>query len=587
MQNVRPMPARRSRRFDIWRGITSGRAGQVLPVAFFPLLREDRVSGKVAVQLRMEETLRPVRNAINVRLQAWLVPHVALERFNGSMETFNRSYAGELMPDGAAAPALFTDAVKTAAAVPVLTKLGIHVREGDKFNMDLIRSYNVLCNHRRQLATEELGPVPEDRLQLHRAFWLDRALDYVKPSFDQLLMQGGVEAALVGRAPVSGAGVPNAGYTWQPVTAGGIRTTEGTDTVAGNWSPHGADPQAGGSVRIKENPDNPGFPGVFAELANSTAYFTLADIQLAQQTQSFAKVRDAFKGRVSDDYLIDLLMAGIEIPPEDLRNPHLVGEARGVVGIQERYATDGASLDMSRSNGFLSLSCSISTPKVNTGGVVIVILEIVPESLFERREDPYIALTANSHELPQYDRDFLDPEKVVVMQNREVDVLHDAPSGLFGYAPLNHEWNRSFTRMGGRFIRRNSDQFVEDRQILWSCDIRNPALGEDFFLCPSDLPHSVFADTAADPFEITVLGRAAVDGLTVFGAPIEEDTNSYEEQMAVVDRDLITQGGFMLVDYDDTGNDGGSSGSSGSGAADGAGSGSDAPGDAPEKGKGK
>lgn len=276
-------------------------------------------------------------------------------------------------------------------------------------------------------------------------------------------------------------------------------------------------------------------------MASAGISVSLANIELAKQMTSFAKLREQFSG-LSDDHLIDLLMEGIRVPDEALRQPILLDRKSTVFTYAERHATDGASLDQSVTTGRAVLDMSIRTPPMNSGGVILVTVEIVPEPLFERLQDRFLAATAPS-DLPNFLRDFLDPEKVDVVPNAYVDVLHDTPTATFGYAPLNHAWNRSLVRIGGRYYRPDPSTFVEDRQRFWSVEKENPALTTDFYLVDASLPHTVFADTLADPFEILTVGRLDIVGNTVFGKRLEEDDGHYSAIVADVDTSRVVQGG--------------------------------------------
>lgn len=89
-----PIQTEKSVRGDEIRALTSCRAGRVVPVAYIPLLREDRVSkGSIRLSLKMAETIHPLMNAVNVTAYAHFVPFFAFERFTG-MDAFNRSYQG-------------------------------------------------------------------------------------------------------------------------------------------------------------------------------------------------------------------------------------------------------------------------------------------------------------------------------------------------------------------------------------------------------------------------------------------------------------------------------------------------------------
>lgn len=534
--NTRPLPLRRRLRREEWRGKTSGRAGVVLPLAYFALLREEAISGNISVQVVTTEAVRPVANPINMRVQVWLVPHSALERFNGSMETFNRSFMGQKMPDGTVAPTLFSQRVMSAPD-PVLQKLGLHVKNGVSYNFDLTRSYNVLCNWRKTSTSELLATVAEDSLGLSRSFWLNENYDYIKPSFDAAAMEGEVALNLNGAARVSGLGIET-GYG--TVGTHTVRDSIGQRIVTSWLSALGAGATAGEAlVSVEQDPDKPGYPLVQAELANVGATISLANIDMARKLTAFAALRDRYAG-VKDDYLVDLMMMGVNIPEADLENPILLGEVMTQVGLNERWATDGNSLDVSVSNGFGAVNLRISTPPINTGGVVMVIAEVMPEPLYERVKDAYLFQPA-AGDLPDYRTDEFDPQKVAVVKNEFMDVLHNNPTGIFGYAPLNYQWQRNQARVGGKFMRRQDDRFVEDRQTLWTVDIKNPQLGNDFYLAPNNLPHTVFADQTVDPFEFTVYAPMTVSTHTVFGPVFDENFGSYEAVMEDVDTSRIQQ----------------------------------------------
>lgn len=69
------------------RAITSLPAGKSVPIFASGLLREDAVrSGRLRFQFEMMETAEIIMNPINVRVMAYFVPMLALDRFQGSMD---------------------------------------------------------------------------------------------------------------------------------------------------------------------------------------------------------------------------------------------------------------------------------------------------------------------------------------------------------------------------------------------------------------------------------------------------------------------------------------------------------------------
>lgn len=546
--STRPLSLPRSRRADIWRGVTSARAGEITPIAYFPLLREDSIRGSLAVQVKMDEAVQPILNPIRVTVQAHLIPKSALARFDGSMEVLNRSYMGQTLPGGAAAPAWHVPdpIVGSLAATPdkghaIFDKLGVHYKASQLINSDLLESYWTMVNWRRAALSKALPQEATNSNKLAAAFWDNDRFRHIKASFDAAMMEGAVELTLSGRMPVMGIGASNP-VRQPPVSGLSYTDSEGQPgTLRGSEVQESATASAPGFNRLFFGIGTAGNPGIYADMAAASGLMSLANLEMAKKTQAWAKLRERYQG-IPDEYLIDLLMQGIRVPPEDFREPVLIGMASTIIGQNERYATDYENLDKSYTNGMARLSMTINTPAVDPGGIVLVTAQIVPEQLYERVLDMGILMNVGGSAdwLPNAMQDALDPQKVQVVDNVYADVLHSDPTGVFGYAPLNHGWQRNLSRVGGRFKRPVPDAFVEDRQRVWSVEKVDPSLSDDFYLCPQPFPHTVFADTTADPFEITVVAPMTVSGLTVFGAGFEEDGDHYEKIMADIDQGRVS-----------------------------------------------
>lgn len=528
--SVDPIPTVRSRRPDIWRGLTSCNPGVFNPIAFIPLLREDRLRGRVTVQVMSEETVKVIVNPVRVRAEAYLVPKTVLERFQGSMEALNRAYMGEPAPSGfGTTPKWFIDGGALPAGDSgheIYDILGLHWQDGDKFNTDLLESYNQVWNWNAKARSQGITLAALNNSTILPAFWDAWRFDWVKPSFDAAQMEGTIPIRVDGDAipKVIGYNPHVAGST--PGLATGAALTVKAETEAGYQNKPLSVTDADGTVAY-----------LGLEAPGAGASISLANIALAQKTRAFAMMRDRYK-TVPDEYLIDLLMRGIEIPEADLRQPWLIASAEGIIGQTERWATDGASLDTSVANGSVQISFPINTPQVNTGGMVLICVSIVPEQLFERVADPaMLYATGDKSDVytPDYLADYLDPQKVETVPNYYVDVRHSDPAGIFGYAPLNYSWRRNYARVGGKYKRPVPDAFVEDRQRIWSIEKDSPELSSDWYLCPSPFPKSVFADTNADPYEVICVVQGEIVGNTVFGPRFDEDYGSWDAVIAQVD----------------------------------------------------
>jgi hypothetical protein len=543
-----PIAVQRSTRRDRGRVLTSADAGKILPLKYIPMLREDAVKrGRVRVNLEMMETAELLMNGIMVNVMAHYVPMLAFERFNGSMEELNRSYKGETGIGGSVVPyfeqgkfyrrdtqTVFNGAYLNLQNIDTtdygtgdwdldartfLQTMGIHT-QSSSYNTTLVEAYNAIVNHRRKARSASLPLRNAYDHSLAEAFWsLDN--NHIVPDFDQKLIDG--EVALNGltfQAPIK---APN----WIDTGAGGSASANSTPGANSAPAADSTDITDEGAVYL--------FETIYAELTQGgNATMSLADIEQAKKTAAFAKLRSMYDG-VDDEHIIDLLMEGIRVPEETMKQPILLAKQQTMIGYNQRYATDAANLDTSVTNGYASVDLNIRTPQMNTGGVILITAEIVPEQMWERKKD-YFLYETDPDNLPNYLRDVLDPEQVSVVKNDHLDVNHSTPDGTFGYAPLNHEWMRDMVNVGGKYYRPANDAFDEDRAKIWTVETTDPTLSADFYLVDS-LHKKVFKDQVADAFEITCISDLEITGNTVFGERLLEAdaTSDYQAITDLVD----------------------------------------------------
>lgn len=544
---VSPVNVEKSLREDLPIAYTTCRAGKIVPLYVAPLLREDRVTrSSIRVNVKSEETVHPLMNPVRLAVYAHFVPFFAFDRFAVGMDAFNRSYQGEPEVHNGT-PIQFFNTIAYDKAAEFWKTLGIHEAQGATINASYLEAYNTLVNFRRKARSSKIALRTWNDTTLAQAFWHNPNMWHIVPDFEQAMMDGEVSLNLSGQAPVSGIGmvgtpgsIRGAGLAARGVTSGQDWTSVASGSAGQTHMPlrdsAGAS-DVGLAIKMAAGTLATARPAIFAELTGIVGKISLSNIELAKQTAAWAKIREQYSG-LSEDHIMDLLLDGIRVPDEALRQPILLAKGQTAFGFNERHATDGASLAKSVTNGVAEVTLNFRTPPMNTGGVIIVTAEIVPEPLFERLQDKFLRIT-NPSGLPSFVKDFLDPDKVEVVENRFVDVLHGTPAGIFGYAPLNHHWKRALRRIGGKFFRPNPDTFVEDRLRFWSVEKLNPALTTDFYLVPANLPHTVFDDELVDPFEVLTLGSCEIVGNTVFGKVITEDDGNYAAVDAQVDKSRV------------------------------------------------
>lgn len=535
-----PIPVARSQRVLDIRNLTSFMPGKAAPVCAFPLLREDRLAmSRFRINIEQMETAELLMNAVTVRAMAYLVPNLAFDRFDG-IDQLNRSYKKELNAGASQVIPYFTTLTEGAHGSNAIHKcLGKHARPGTQVNGAYVEAYNTIYNFRAKNRSPDLEMRTLVDTTLAPAFWNHQGFAHIVPDFDQAVIDGEVPLTVVNsHLPVKGFG-----YNTQTPPAGPVGFQESGGGAAANY-PYGfiirgsaEAATAGTSKMAYKATGSAGGIDVWAELEENGITVSLANIEVARKTQAFAALRKQYGGH-SDDYIIDLLMSGITVPEQAWRQPILLADQTSVVGMAKRYASDSEDLTASVTNGAAFIDLALTTPTVPTGGIVMIIVEVTPEQLFERQQDPYLFVT-DQDLLPEFLRDTLDPEKVEVVQNQYVDLDHASPTGTFGYAPLNHQWAHIGPGIGGKFFRPEVDAPTdEDRQRIWAVETANPTLSKDFYLC-TNIHTKPFVVTNQDPYECVTRGLVQISGNTVFGNILVEASDDYEKVLEEAPLDRI------------------------------------------------
>ncbi|RWN95669.1 MAG: hypothetical protein EOS05_12865 [Mesorhizobium sp.] len=536
-----PIDIPRTNRVHTGRGITSLPAGKMVPVFCAGLHREDAIaSGPLRLSFELQETVEILMNAVRVDVKAYVVPMLALDRFQGSMDILNRSYEQQPpVTGGTVIPFIETFVGPAYKSNDIMTYLGLHYTPGRQINTAVIEAYNQIWNYRATNRSKSLTPRTRLQANLAPAFWNHEMFKHVVPDFDQAKADGNVALNVVNtQLPVKGIGFKSPNGSINVDVNMPVRETGGA-TVTYPFT-YSSDKAQSLYVKGSTGVNTTIVPQVYAEMAANGITVSLSNIELAKKTQAFARLREQYAGH-SDEWLINILMDGIAVPDQALKEPLLVGEASTIFGFGKRYATDGANLTKSVANGATFVDLNIRLPRLNTGGVLMIVAEITPEQLFERQKDAFLHMTDAEADRPKFLRDYLDPEKVAVVPNEYVDVNHATPNATFGYAPMNYQWNITAPHIGGRFYRPLANAtFDEDRQRFWAVETINPTLGPDFYLC-TNIHTKPFAVTNQDIAEVVIQGDLIIQGNTQFGPALIEASNDYAKVLAETDQSRIVK----------------------------------------------
>lgn len=526
-QDFNPVQIPRTYRGSLVETFTSLPAGRSVPLYAHALFREDQIRrGRVSVALEMHETAEILMNPVNVEVSAWFVPYLAFDRFEG-WDDLNRSYA---KAQGNSINFFHTEAFGAEPAEDgILQKLGHSMPAGKTINTQFIEAYNVIQNFRARNRSPNLTDRGNYDRTLAPAFWDHRRWRHVVSDVDFEAIDGEIPLNITSAdLPVKGIGRWTTGPS--AATSSSYQTPGQTVTEPG-WLSSAA------HLFVSEDPDNPGFPGVFAELQADGVTVSLSNIDLARQTRAWAKMLERYNG-ISDQYLVDLLIQGISVPEQMWRQPMLLAKKKTIFGMSKRYSTTAGSLTESVVNGATMVDLNINLMRQNTGGVIMILAEYTPDQIWERTEDFGLTIT-DTDDLPNAQLDSLDPEKVEVVKCSYVDAMHNTPDAQFGLAPMNHWADQQQTRIGGRYRRPDVDATVdEDRMRFWTAEVANPTLNEDFYKA-STIHTRPFADTVNDPVDATCRGQLIIEGNTQFGPALIEASDNYRDTLAAVDTTRI------------------------------------------------
>lgn len=519
-----PIPVVRQTRDLRVRDVTTMRPGLLTPIAFIPLLRMDSCSGRVQVGFNMAETYEELMNPVKVRVTAWFMPHIALERFERSRAIFERSFAGQPKTTDVGAPVVpyfETHAhPATAGSHHVYKALGISAKAGVLVNTGVQETYNQIANYMREQRSKSLPLVDLDNSDLLPALWLKNDFSDIVPDFDDAMIAGELPLTVTEAAlPVSGIGFKGA------VTGGSGGTYYQADGAAATYANGVNSSQADPNV-IGVEMRTGGYPNVFANLSENGISVSLANVDQARALVEWAKLRESYEGH-KDGWIIDLLMQGVEVEEQRWFQPMLLDQQEVTIRQAKRMAMDGASLEEGAANGAGVGSIGLNVPPNPYGGLIMIMAEALPEQLYERQADPYFTCTSVS-QLPNYQKDVLNPMPVVEVLNKHVDVDHDTPDGLFGYARRNWQWARIPSRVGGDLFAPDADAATTvARRIIYPTDVENPELGEEFYLSTT-LGMTPFLATDKDPIVVGLGGSVSITGLTIVGAVHESEANYSE-----------------------------------------------------------
>lgn len=524
--DTNPVPVVRQTRSFPLRGVTTLKAGRIMPIAAYNVLREDSSQGRVPVAVEMRETEELLVNKVWLRITSAFIPHSALPRFEKNPTFVQKAYMGEEpMAGKAVIPYIQTHAYGTPGANAVYKTLGLFAQPAQQVNTSYLESYNEFVNFVAMNRSKKLDQREPLDGTLAPAFWGPNNMSEIVPTFDSGLIAGEVPLSVVeAKMPVSGIGIVGGG-AGAPIAGVGETPSNGDGALPAKYYARGRNLSAGVEpIWVGKLADNgSGFPNIYAELEENGIKVSLANLEQARRLVSWAKLRERYEGH-SDEWIIDTLMQGFHVEGLDWMQPVILDTQMVQFKQGLRYASNAPDLNEKATNGMAAGSVSVALPPNMYGGVIMIFAEVIPEQLYERQPDPWFTATTVD-DLPNYYKDVNNPMPVEQVLNGEIDVSHSAPTGLFGWARRNWRWLKWPVRLGGDlFVHTASSATTEARKVVWPTDVANPSLSEEFYVSTT-LGDQPFMDKTRDQFVCSFNGQVTITGLTLIGSVHESEAN--------------------------------------------------------------
>lgn len=422
--------------------LTTGDMGKLYPIGCTPALPGDTVQHSTNVLVRMQHMLAPVMHQVTARVHHFFVPNRFLwnkKDWFGEADDTNGSWEDFITggPDGnnAEVPPTITT---TGTAADMLDYLGIPTVAGININAMPIRAVNAIFNiyYRDQdLVTKRLA----DDLTIPNIAWEKDYLTTARP-WEQ--KGDAVTIPLGTTAPVVGIGKANQTYNTGPVNR--------YETGASGTTAYAKYATAGG-FDVEEDPNNPGFPGIFADLSNATGA-TANEIRRAFAIQRYQEARARYGSRYSE------YLKYLGVLPDDLRidEPEFLAGGQVPISFSEVISTSNNSsitgdpndkVGGLRGHGIAALRSNKYRRHITEHGYIVTMFSMRPKSVYNDAIDREF-LKTTKEDYYQRELEFIGQQQVYLNE-----VYADAASGMdtWGYSDRYQEYRENKNRICGQF----------------------------------------------------------------------------------------------------------------------------------------
>ena len=303
--------------------LLTGDMGNLYPIGLVEVLPKDAFQHSTSLFMRFSPMAAPVMHPVTVRVHHMYVPHRILwpESEGGGWENFITG--GENNDDAQIPPQITT----TGNAGDLLDYFNLPTVAGIGVSALPVRAFNLCFNEYfrdQDLVTKRAI----DDVTIPKVAWEKDYLTTARPFAQK---GAAITLPIGGQAPVRGLGKVTQDYPMidQEVfeTGGPVPTTYATSNITGDGS-------AAVQMLVEQDPNVPGYPGIYADLGAAEAV-NVNDFRRAFALQRFAEARAKYGSRYTE-YLRYL---GVRSSDARLQRPEYLGGGKTKVSISEVLQT--------------------------------------------------------------------------------------------------------------------------------------------------------------------------------------------------------------------------------------------------------
>lgn len=414
----------------------SGNMGELLPVGLFDVVPGDKIAHNVSALIRTQPLLAPLMHTVDIDIHTFFCPQRVIW---DESEDFHSG--GDLGTADPTPPYMMSPASTGYAANSLADYLGLPLGVPDlKHSAEPFRVYNTVYNHYyrdSQLQTEltsstASGLDTTSNRTLANACWKRDYFTAARPN-----PQLGPEVFLPfeGEIPVTGFGKTDQTYSSgsQPLYEAGasaVRNVTSSST---------------GTFRVEQDPDNPGFPNIFAVLADAIG-IPIRAMRESNAVQRWLEHNNMWGGRYMEQ-----MFSRFGAFPQDFRLqwPEFLGHGHSKLQFSEvlQTAEGDDPVGEMRGHGIGLTGTWDYRRKIPEHGWIMVCMVLRPKTQYmQGLHRSWSRETRYDYFLPE----FQDVGDQAVL-NKEVYAAHTNKDLPFGYSPMYDEYRWIPSRVCGDF----------------------------------------------------------------------------------------------------------------------------------------